>query len=85
MQLIYNSPYYYVLEFPEGAEGKASATGGYEIVDKGLRREIFLRGADAEAFRQSVQALIATGPSSDEVDEFLGAYRGLMNQPVALH
>lgn len=82
MQLIYNSPYYCVLEF---AETDAGRTGGYEIVDKGLRREIFLRGADAEAFRRSVHELIATEPSSDDVDDFLGGYRELMHQPVALH
>lgn len=82
MQLIYNSPYYYVLEFPETDPGQA---GGYEIVDKGLRREIFLQGADAEAFRRSVQQLVANDPSSEDVDEFLGGYRELMHQPVALH
>lgn len=82
MQLIYNSPHYCVLEFPETAEVRL---GAYEIVDKGLRREIFLRGADAAAFRESVQALIATEPSEDDVDEFLGGYRELMHQSVTLH
>lgn len=83
MQLIYDSPYYCVLEFPQ--HSASAASGGVEIVDKGLRREIFLRGADADAFRASVQALVATEPSSDEVDDFLGGYGDLMHQPVTLH
>lgn len=83
MQLIYDSPYYTVLEFREG--GGAPATGSYEIVDKSLRREIYLRGAEADAFRASVRELVAREPEQDEVDEFLSAYRPLMNQPVAVH
>lgn len=84
MQLIYDSPYYTVLEFREGG-GDAPATGSYEIVDKSLRREIYLRGAQADAFRASVRELVAREPEADEVDEFLSAYRPLMSQPVAVH
>ncbi|MEY2896882.1 MAG: hypothetical protein RL669_1151 [Pseudomonadota bacterium] len=84
MQLIYDSPYYTVLEFREGGVD-APATGSYEIVDKSLRREIYLRGAEADAFRASVRELVAREPEQDEVDEFLSAYRPLMNQPVAVH
>ena len=54
-------------------------------MDKNLRREIFLGGQDAEAFRKSVQELIEQGPTSDEVDEFLQRFSGIMNQPVVLH
>ena len=84
MQLIYDSPYYYVLEFPAAGEGRVAA-GGYEIVDKGLRREIFLSGVDAERFRREVQALVESEPSSEEVDDFLGAYASLMHQSVTVH
>lgn len=85
MQTIYNSPHFCVVEFRGfGAEGQHPA-GGFEIVDKNLRREIFLGGRDAEQFRSSVQALIASDPSADDLDEFLAAYTGVMNTTVALH
>lgn len=83
MNMIYNSPHFCVVEFSElGAEAVA---GGFEIMDKTLRREIFLRGQDAEVFRASVEALIESEPSAEEVDEFLGSYSGLMTQPLNLH
>jgi hypothetical protein len=85
MNMIYNSAQYCVVEFSGfGDEGNHPA-GGYEIMDKGLRREIFLGGKDAEQFRDSVQALIASEPSAEEFDEFLAKYAGLMTNPVALH
>ena len=54
-------------------------------MDKTLRREIFLRGADAQHFKASVQALIAREPTVDEIDEFLAGYRGVMSTPLTLH
>jgi hypothetical protein len=85
MNMIYNSPHYCVVEFSDFDEAGAHPAGGYEIVDKSMRREFFLGGKDAESFRASVQALIDSEPSLDEFDEFLGGYTGLMNQPVVLH
>jgi hypothetical protein len=84
--MIYNSPHFCVFEF-EGSTAGADreVAGGYEIMDKKLRREIFLGGRDAEVFRRNVQELIEQGPTSDEVDEFLQGFSGLMNQPVVLH
>ena len=83
--IIHNSPQYCVFEF-EGAERDGERPiGGYEIMDKQLRREIFLGGQDAENFRRSVQELIEQGPTSDEVDAFLQGFSGLMTQPVVLH
>jgi len=83
MNMIYNSHHYCIVEFSDFDERYPA--GGYEIVDKNLRREIFLGGRDAEQFRASVQELIANEPSLDEVDDFLGGYVGLMTQPVVLH
>ena len=57
---------------------------GY-VMDKQLRREIFLGGQDAENFRRSVQELIEQGPTSDDIDAFLQGFSGLMTQPVVLH
>ncbi|MCA3218254.1 MAG: DUF3567 domain-containing protein [Burkholderiales bacterium] len=87
MNMIYNSPQFCVVEFSE-LENQSAApvtTGGFEIMDKTLRREIFLRGKDAEVFRANVEALIEREPTADEVDEFLNSYSGLMTQPLTLH
>ncbi len=87
MNMIYNSPHFCVVEFGDD-ESKGStrvAVGGFEIMDKTLRREIFLRGKDAEVFRASVEALIESEPTSEDVDEFLNSYSGLMTQPLTLH
>lgn len=85
MQTIYNSPLFCVVEFTGfGADGQYPA-GGFEIMDKTLRREIFLGGRDAEQFRTSVQELIASQPTDEDLDDFLAAYAGVMTTPVALH
>eukprot|EP01032_Pedospumella_encystans_P021424 gene21424-24301_t len=59
--------------------------GGYEIVDKGCKREIFIAGVLAQSFRRDVNQLIASEPTMEEIDEFLGNYESLMSQPVLLH
>ena len=85
MQMIYNSPNYCVVEFPPQDGHSAMRAGGYEIVDKNARREIFIDGAMAARFREDVQKLIEAEQSLDEVDEFLGQFDILMQQPVVLH
>jgi hypothetical protein len=91
MLMLYNSDNYAVvqIELPavegvDGAEGTASR-GGYEIVDKFARKEIFLEGEMAATFRDGVQALIDTDPSEDEIDEFIARFSSLMQHPVVLH
>ena len=85
MNLIYNSEHYSVVEFGAEAGMEAMRFGGYEILDKPAKKEIFIAGPLAEAFRQHVRELIATEPSMEEIDEFLGSYGSLMPQPVVLH
>ena len=85
MNLIYNSEHYSVVEFVAEAGLEAMRFGGYEIFDKPGRREIFIAGPLAESFRQHVRALIASEPTTEEIDDFLGTYRSLMAQPVVLH
>ncbi|WJF90081.1 DUF3567 domain-containing protein [Paraburkholderia bonniea] len=85
MQMIYNSPNYCVVEFPPQDGHIAMRSGGYEIVDKNMQREIYIDGAMAASFREHVQKLIAEEPSLDEVDEFLGQFDSLMTQPVVSH
>ena len=59
--------------------------GGYEIVDKFARKEIFLQGAMAESFKVGVEALIETRPSEEEIDDYIERFASLMQQPVILH
>lgn len=81
MNMIYNSPNYCVVEFRDEAQG----FGGFEIMDKALRREIFIDGKLASRFRDDVQQLIANEPSIEEVDDYLSQFNGLMQQPLSLH
>ncbi len=81
MNMIYNSPNYCVVEFRE-LEGQP---GGYEIMDKAARREIYIDGPMAQSFRENVQELIASEPTIEEVDDFLSRFDGLMQQPLTLH
>jgi hypothetical protein len=86
MNMIYNSPNYCVVEFrPAQGDPGQSFPGGYEIMDKAAKREIFLGGALADKFRTDVAELIATEPTVEEVDAFLSNFDGLMQQPLVLH
>ncbi|MEC5163546.1 hypothetical protein ACFDR9_003458 [Janthinobacterium sp. CG_23.3] len=85
MNLIYNSEQYSVVEFGVDRDLEALRFGGYEIVDKGGKRETFIAGLLAQSFRRDVNLLIAREPSMEEIDEFLGGYDSLMSQPVLLH
>ena len=64
---------------------KPLTQGGYEIVDKFTRKEIFLQGAMAESFKEGVEALIETQPSEEEIDDYIERFASLMQQPVVLH
>ena len=81
MHMIYNSPNYCVVEFKD-AEG---VFGGFEIMDKFSRKELFLGGSLANQFRDDVTDLIARELTVEEVDDFLSGFDGLMQHPVALH
>ena len=59
--------------------------GGYEIVDKFARKELFIEGAMAEQFKEGVEALIESSPSVEEFDAYLERYAGMAQQPVVMH
>jgi len=87
MQMVYNSDHYVVVEF-DFAVGEGAAErrgGGYEIVDKFARKEIFLDGAAAESFQRGVRALAEREDSPEAFDEFIAGYTQLAQQPVVLH
>jgi hypothetical protein len=88
MLMLYNSDNFAVVQFEvERAEGEpaAPARGGYEIVDKMSRKEIFIEGVLAEQFKAGVQALMETQPSEEELDEYIGRFGALAQQPLVLH
>ena len=87
MQMLYNSDSFAVVSFDVPAdEGEGALTrGGYEIVDKFARKEIFIQGALAESFKQGVQALVDSGPSEEEMDAFIERFAVLSQQPLVLH
>ena len=85
MQMIYNSDNYCIVEFGADVEQAPLEFGGYEIVDKNLKREIFLGGHLAESFRADVKRLIESEPSVEEVDDFLGKFDNVMMHPLVMH
>ena len=91
MLMLYNSDSFAVLQFdlPTAQDGRPAADtahrGGYEIVDKFARKEIFLEGALAQRFREGVDRLVETEPTEEALDEFIAGYTQLAQQPVTLH
>jgi hypothetical protein len=86
MLMLYNSDSFAVVQFDTADENATvPARGGYEIVDKFARKEIFLEGALAAQFKAGVEALIETSPSEEELDDFIGRYGAMAQQPLVLH
>lgn len=85
MNMIYNSPNYCVVEFRELGDPTLDVDSGFEIMDKTTRREIYLAGDMARSFRESVNDLIASSPTIEEVDDFLSRFDSMMQHPVVLH
>ena len=94
MHMLYNSDSFAVVLFdafdeavPEPGTVAADTLqrGGYEIVDKFARKGIFIEGALAESFKLGVEAIIRTGPSEEELDDYIERFSALMQQPVVLH
>ena len=93
MHMLYNSDSYAVvqIELPAGEHAvtidpaAALRRGGYEIVDKFARKELFIEGALAESFKEGVEALIETSPSVEEFDAYLERFASMAHQPVVMH
>ncbi|WP_157268246.1 BTH_I0359 family protein [Azohydromonas aeria] len=88
MLMLYNSDSFAVLQFDLPApkeDAAAPSRGGYEIVDKFARKEIFLEGPLAQRFREGVDRLVETEPTEEALDEFIAGYTQLAQQPVSLH
>lgn len=68
-----------------GVLAPAPRRGGYEIVDKLTRKEIFIQGAVAASFQQGVQALVEQGPDAQALDDYIGSFTTLAQQPLLVH
>jgi len=90
MQMLYNSDSFVVVSFEVPGEGTAPALsrGGYEIVDKFARKEIFIEGALAERFQRGVQELVEQSPEGadpEALDTFISGFTELARNPLVLH
>ena len=96
MHMLYNSPSFIVVQFdvPVAAGLPAAhevepehqlSRGGFEIVDKFARREIFIEGALAQQFQEGVETLMEQDPSEEDLDDFIERYANLGQQPVIMH
>lgn len=86
MQLLYHSDSFVVVRFDVPAELPGGlGRGGYEIVDKFARKEIFLEGLLAESFKAGVEQLAEHEPSVEELDAYISRFTALAQQPVAMH
>jgi hypothetical protein len=86
MQLLYNSDNFVVVAFElADVAGASTSQGGYEIVDKFNRKEIFIDGELAASFKEGVQALVDAGPTQEDLDEYIGRFTALAQQPVLMH
>ncbi len=90
MQMLYNSDSYVVVQFdvPGGDAGPGAARGGFDIVDKFARREVFLEGALAERFRRGVAELAEQNPqgaSPEDLDDYIATFTVLAPHPLVQH
>jgi hypothetical protein len=92
--MVYNSDTFVVVELDVPADADAGglaegepvlSRGGYEIVDKFARKEIYLEGVLAQTFREGVAELARHDPTPEQVEEFISRYTGLPQQPLVLH
>ena len=86
MHMLYNSDSFVVVQvdLPAPAEGSLTR-GGYEIVDKFARKEIFIEGALAERFKAGVEALAENEPTEEALDDFIAGFTELAQQPLTVH
>ena len=93
--MVYNSDNFVVVELDVpvapiagdtlAANDKPLSRGGYEIVDKFARKEIYIEGALAQHFREGVEELARSEPTQDQVEEFIGRFSALAQQSLVLH
>ncbi|MBI5752251.1 MAG: DUF3567 family protein [Hydrogenophilales bacterium] len=77
MNVVFNSPYYQVLEYPE--------INAFELVNHARSTGALIQGEMASVLRANLQNLFAVDPTEEAVDEMIGGYEALMNLPIRYH
>jgi Protein of unknown function (DUF3567) len=92
MQMLYNSDSFVVVHFDLSAngdegpqDGATPGRGGYEIVDKFARKEIFIMGALAEKFQLGAKALAEQEHTAEQMDDFIAGFTEMAQHPLTLH
>lgn len=91
MHLLYQSDSYIVVQFDVPVatsptdETSLLSRGGFEIVDKFSRKEIFIEGALAQQFQEGVEALSEREPTQEDYDDFIAPFANLGHTPVQMH
>ena len=90
MQMLYDSDSFVVVHMQanEPAQGESApqiARHGFEIVDKRSNKEVYLDGSWAEAFQRQINAWQLKTPTQEEVEETLGGYAELAQNPLVMH
>lgn len=68
---------------PEPAPG--IARHGFEIVDKRANKEVYLDGSWADVFQRQILAWQENTPTQEEVEDTLGRYAELAQNPLVMH
>ena len=85
MQMLYQSDNFVVVRVDLPADGAMPARGGYQIVDRVARQDIWLDGVLAESFRRGVEQLVERGPEVEAFDDFIAGWTQLARRPLTLH
>lgn len=76
MNVVYSSPRYHVLEYPD--------LNGFELIKHHAGLSVFIRGQMASAFRVSMTGLMAQHADADEMDAVVSGFDPLMH-PLSYH
>lgn len=92
MHMLYDSETFVVVHLlaNASAEGEpepapALARHGFEIVDKRANKEVYLDGSWAELFQRQILAWQQNTPTQEEVEDTLGRYAELAQNPLVMH
>ncbi len=90
MHMLYDSDSFVVVHMlaNQAAEGEQEpdvARHGFEIVDKRVNKEVYLDGSWAEVFQRQILAWQRQTPTQEEVENMLGRYAELAQNPLVMH
>jgi hypothetical protein len=77
MNVLFNNPQLYVIEYP--------GLDALEILDKRNGRIGLLRGATAERMRGEFGEFLTRDHNEEEFEEFIDSYEAILDQPVSRH